>query len=180
MRRFVSTHMRILITGASGSGTTTLGRAVAERLGWFLADADDYYWLPTTPPYQRKRPTDERLRRILTDLSRHESAVVSGSVMRWGAELEDSFDLIVFLYLDTAIRLERLRVRELRELGYIDQEFLDWASQYDVDPPYGRSLAGHRQWLGERVCPVLCLEGDLSVRQRCDTVIRALDMGPKP
>lgn len=43
--------MHIHITGASGSGTTTLGRALAQALGWRYLDADRYYWLPTSPPF---------------------------------------------------------------------------------------------------------------------------------
>jgi adenylate kinase family enzyme len=43
--------MRVLITGASGSGTTTLGRALAARLGFAFLDADDYYWLPSDLPF---------------------------------------------------------------------------------------------------------------------------------
>jgi len=47
--------MLILITGASGSGTSTLGAALAKELGIAHLDADDYYWLPTTPPFTAKR-----------------------------------------------------------------------------------------------------------------------------
>jgi len=36
---------RIHILGASGSGTTTLGRALAERLQCPHFDTDDYFWL---------------------------------------------------------------------------------------------------------------------------------------
>ena len=46
---------RIHILGASGSGTTTLGRALAERLQCPHFDADDYFWVPTDPPL----PTSE-------------------------------------------------------------------------------------------------------------------------
>jgi hypothetical protein len=33
-------------------------------------------------------------------------AVVAGSIVGWGAELEDAFDLIVFVYLDASVRLD--------------------------------------------------------------------------
>jgi adenylate kinase family enzyme len=46
--------MRILITGASGSGTTTLGKTLASKLNWGFFEADDYYWLPTEPPYKKR------------------------------------------------------------------------------------------------------------------------------
>jgi carbohydrate kinase (thermoresistant glucokinase family) len=33
----------VLVMGVSGSGKTTVGQALAERLGWTFADADDYH-----------------------------------------------------------------------------------------------------------------------------------------
>ncbi|MFC1891954.1 AAA family ATPase, partial [Thermodesulfobacteriota bacterium] len=129
--------MRILITGASGAGTTTLGKAISSKLKWNFVDVDDYFWLPTKPLYQKERDCISRLEMILDELSKHEASVVSGSIMNWGVELEDSFDLIVFLYLETSIRLKRLKIREEKELGRANPEFLQWASEYDTEPSFG-------------------------------------------
>lgn len=168
--------VRILITGAAGSGTTTLGQYIAEQCHGEFLDADDYFWMPTLPPYQERRCRDERLAMIMQDASQFENTVISGSVMDWGRRLEDSFDIIVFLYLSTAIRVERLKRREMQLLGYIDQDFIVWASAYDSGPETGgRSLAKHTQWLSERTCPVIKLEGDLSVQQRADRVVNKIN-----
>ncbi len=166
--------MRLLITGASGSGTTTLGKTISSELGWSSVDVDDFYWLRTEPPYQVKREGSVRLNMILAELNRCKHAVASGSVMNWGLALEDSFDLIVFLYLETSIRLERLKTREERNLGAADPEFLQWASEYDMGPVGGRSLEKHEKWLSQRECKILRIEGDLSVQQRCALVIDAM------
>ena len=60
---------RIHILGASGSGTTTLGRALAERLQGPHFDTDDYFWLPTDPPYTQRRERTERQRLLMDDLT---------------------------------------------------------------------------------------------------------------
>lgn len=151
--------MKIHITGASGSGTSTLGRALATELQGAFLDADDYFWSPSTPPYQIQRPASERLALLLTDVGRADTVVVSGSVSAWGTDIEDAFDCIVFLYVDTDIRLARLRAREIQRYGTVNPAFLEWAAQYDAGPPEGRSLAKQRAWLAERKCPILCLEG---------------------
>jgi uridine kinase len=166
--------MRILVTGASGSGTTTLGRALSVSLGSSFLDADDYYWIPTSRPYEEKRDPAARLQLILADLRKASSAVVAGCVRTWGGELEDSFSLIVFLILDAEIRVKRLREREMSELGRVNEEFLVWAAQYDSGRMPGRSRALHEKWLSERSCPVLRLEGDLSVAERVARVTEAL------
>ena len=166
--------MLILITGASGSGTSTLGAALAKELGIAHLDADDYYWLPVAIPFISKRDHAERLSSLLRDVRAKQNAVLAGSILDWGLELENAFDLIVFLYLDAAIRVERLRAREIEFLGKADEEFLEWAAQYDAGIQGGRSLAKHQAWLAARTCPVLELRGDLSVRERVDAVLKHL------
>jgi hypothetical protein len=164
--------MLILITGASGSGTSTLGAALANELGIAHLEADDYYWLPTAPPFTTKRDRAERLSSLLRDVRAKQGAVLAGSIMDWGLELENAFDLIVFLYLDASIRVERLRAREIEFLGKADEEFLEWAAQYDAGILGGRSLAKHQAWLSARTCPVIELRGDLSVRERVAAVLK--------
>src|ERR1051325_1217571 len=104
--------MRVLITGASGSGTTTLGGALALSIDGEFFDADDFYWMPTDPPFFEKRTRDLRTSLFREALRSHPRVGVAGSIMGWGRELEDAFDLVVFLQLETAIRVARLRERE--------------------------------------------------------------------
>ena len=51
----------IHIFGASGSGTTTLGKKICKELGYKLMDTDDYFWMPTEPKFALKRPREERI-----------------------------------------------------------------------------------------------------------------------
>jgi len=167
--------MRVLVTGASGSGTTTLARALAEHLRWTHLDLDDYYWLPTSPPFRAKRDARERLRGCLGDLQAARDAVVSGSLVGWGEDLENGFDLVVFLYLSSAIRVARLRARETERFGTVDPAFLEWAAQYDEGPAEGRSLAKHLAWISTRKCAVLRIDGDLSTGERLRIVLDAIE-----
>ena len=52
----MSPHARVHVFGASGSGTTTLGRALAEALGSVHLDTDAYFWESTDPPFTTIRP----------------------------------------------------------------------------------------------------------------------------
>lgn len=48
-------NIRIHITGASGSGTTTLGKAIAKKYGIKHFDTDDFYWQKTKIPFTKKK-----------------------------------------------------------------------------------------------------------------------------
>jgi adenylate kinase family enzyme len=107
---------RIHIVSASGSGTTTLGVALAREIDGAHFDTDDFFWLPTDPPFTTKRPVEQRLSLLEAELTR-DSWVLSGSLMGWGDVLVPRFDLVVFLYVPPDVRLERIMERERRRYG---------------------------------------------------------------
>jgi len=177
---------RIHVMGASGSGTTTLGRALSGRLRVPHFDSDDYYWIPTVPPYQVKRDKAVRDARIAEDIRAFDDWVWSGSSVSWQHGALDRISLCVFLTLPGEIRLARLRAREQErhdsltgvpraELDKEAAEFMEWAARYDGGGVEVRSLALHEQWLATLVCPVLRLDGDRTTAQRVNAVLDAID-----
>ena len=166
--------LRVLILGASGTGTTTLGRALGNDLSFRVFDTDDYYWLPGTQPFQQKQVPEVRLANLLQALDVTTHAIISGSILNWGLELEDSLSLIVFLSVPAEIRVARLKARETRLYGSVDPQFLAWAAQYDEGKMSGRSRERHEQWLAKRTCPVLRIDGDTSTADRVGRVRAAI------
>ena len=141
--------------GASGAGTTTLARAMADHWAVPHADADDYFWIPSDPPYVEKRPEAERVALMERLFLPRESWVLSGSMLGWGDDVVARCDAVVFLTLDPAERLRRLEARERarHEGGAVDEaacaEFLEWARGYD-DPAFeGRSRVVTRDVAGQ-------------------------------
>lgn len=165
---------RIHILGASGSGTTTLAAAVAARRGHRHLDTDDYFWLPTDPPYQTPRPRDARLARLSGALDAEPAWVLSGSLCGWGDPLIPRFQLVVLLSVRTEVRMQRLRLRELGRYGgdaiapdgrlhQAHVAFLAWAARYDDADGTERSRMLHEGWLAALRVPVVRLDGDRPV-----------------
>lgn len=71
-------YNRIHVLGASGSGTTTVGRNISKKLDIPLFDSDDYFWAPTDPPYTLKREASLRERMLMADLEKHDRWVLPG------------------------------------------------------------------------------------------------------
>lgn len=174
---------RIHIVGASGSGTTTLGAALAQAMGVPHQDSDFFFWLPTEPPFTTQRPQAERLPMLKAALPADESWVISGSLLSWGREVEDRFDLMVFLYFDPEIRMARSIARERLRYGdriapggdmhEAHQKFMTWSRGYDDGSNGGRSLATHRAWLARLTCPVLEITDAPTVEESVARVLAA-------
>lgn len=157
------------ILGAAGSGTSTLGKRIALDMGWQWLDVDEFYWMPVEPPFTVKRPRDERLRDLNMALDEAGSAVVSGSLCRWGDALRDRFDLVVLMRTDAALRQKRIRAREKQRFGAriepggdlcaAHESFVEWAMLYDTADSSIRSLRLHEAWLATCPCPTLRLDG---------------------
>jgi adenylate kinase family enzyme len=160
---------RVGITGASGCGVTTLGAALAARLGAVHIDTDDHFWVATDPPYQVKRDIPERLVRLAEEQARTGRWVVSGTLGGWAEPALRGVELIVFLEVRTEVRLERLRRREQGRFGDsllpggamydTHREFIEWAAQYELGTEPGRSRPKHEAWLAQMDRPVLRLDG---------------------
>lgn len=177
--------LKLHIFGASGSGVTTLGNRLANRLNVSYFDSDDYFWERTEPPYIQRRAPAERNALLLQDLGKQSNWILGGSVIHWGDNLFLEFSLVVFLHLPHEIRMERLKKREYERYGaiiYTDplrskqyETFLAWAADYDHHTGIAnRTLQAHEDWLKRLHYPVLRLAGDLSTEERIKQVLAHL------
>lgn len=176
---------RVHILGASGSGTTTLARALCARHGWAHFDTDDYFWIRADPPFTDIRPIEERQAMLAAALDGAASWALSGSLCGWGDIFIPRFDLAVFLAVPTDIRIQRLTTREAGRYGpggiapggamhdaFV--EFMIWTTQYDDGAPTMRSRSMHEAWLARLPCPVLRLDGTRPVAALGDALDAAL------
>ena len=74
--------MKIVIVGASGSGTTALGKEIKKKTDFTHLDADDYYWRQTELPFSKKVPLNERNEKIKINFLSKENVIISGSMVR--------------------------------------------------------------------------------------------------
>ena len=185
---------RIHILGASGSGTSTLGQAVAARAGHVFLDTDDFYWLPSDPPYRFARELADRQALLGAELSRRARWVLSGSLTGWGDPFLPQLDVVAFLEVPTEVRLERLARREARRHGAAriapdgdlrarHEDFLAWAAAYETGTREGRNRAKHEAWIRALPpsLPFLRLDGTRPVDELVDVVLDvALPAGGAP
>ena len=121
---------------------------------------------------------------ICRDLMPEKNWILSGGIVTWTPCPPLDFTCIVFLYVPTEVRMERLRRRERKRFGNrIDEDgdmylthkkFIDWASRYDTGDIEGKTLARHEAYLRRQQIPVLEYRGIAEVTDITSRVLRAI------
>ena len=171
----------IIIFGAPGSGTSTIGRALAKELGFSHFETDDFSGIKVdVPPFRISRTLKERTILLQSALGRCNNFVISGSMWDWDTSFKPLFDLAVFITTPTNIRIERIEKREWEKHGErirvngdmfdTHRKFIAWAKTYDTDNP-DRSLKLHEQWIKTLPCPVFRIDGTLPIKENIGLII---------
>ena len=137
--------MIVIVMGVVGAGKTTVGRLLAERLGWEFADADDFHPPANVEKIRHgislsdadREPWLQRLREAIARwIAEKHDVVLACSALKRGyrKELEVGPE-VRFVYLKGSAGLIADRLR-LRHGHFADEKIL--ASQFaDLEEPEG-------------------------------------------
>lgn len=127
----------IAIMGANGGGKSTLAHALANRIGYYEMDMEDYYFpeqkasrqyilehpgaiqteylgeLPFSVP-RTKREVEDTLRE---DLQNHPQFVLSGVTMNWSEDIRNRIEIVFLVETPLEERLKRIFDREVKRFG---------------------------------------------------------------
>lgn len=135
--------MIAIVMGVTGSGKTTVGRLLAEQLGWEFADADDFHPRANVEKMERGVPLNDEDRapwldglrvQIMNWIANGQSAVLACSALKRNYRQELSVGREVrFVYLKGSPELIAKRLR-LRRGHFADEKIL--AGQFaDLEEP---------------------------------------------
>lgn len=122
---------RVLITGMSGAGKSTILAALADR-GYRTVDTDYDGW--ELPGAQWDAP------RMAGLLARHTTIAVCGTAQNQG-DFYDRFEQVVYLYAPLDVLLERVRTRMNNPYGKTPAQQRDMARFVDEVEPLIRRTA---------------------------------------
>ncbi len=171
----------IIIFGPAGSGKTTLGKAVAQRLDYPYYDIDDYIWKKDTAvPFTVMYSRDEKIGRLMHAISTQAHFVMAGSMDSFHTSFDPFFDLAVHLNADVEIRKIRIHRREFEMFGERILEggdmyenhmrFLDSAARYESDG--SPCLKMHLEWASSMPCKVMYLRGEEKTEFNAQRIVK--------
>ncbi len=175
--------MGIMIMGSSGAGKTTLGKLLANELGYTFVDIDEYIWRKDTEiPFSLMYSKDEKISRLQEAISNCEHFVMAGSMNSFHEYFDPYFELVVHLHTDAKIRVKRVHEREL---GWFGERVLEGGDMYEDHKKMLNDIAGydygtggctlqqHENWIKALNCKVIRLDGSDTLEKNLSRIIDA-------
>ena len=170
--------MGILICGLNGTGKSTLGRILADRLGYEFIDNEDLFFPKADPSYAFSGPrSKEEVIRLLEERISGNNRFIFAAVRgNYGGKLIASLDHIVLMEVPKPIRSRRVRDRSYQKFG---DRILPGGDLYDQESSWF-SLTDSRPetyvtaWLETVDCPVIRIDGTLPVEENVNYLVSVL------
>ncbi len=161
--------MGILICGLNGVGKSTLGKLLAQRLGWQFIDNEDLYFPKIDERYAYSDPkSKEEVIRLLEERIEKDRRFVFAAVKGdYGEKLASLLDYAIVVEVPREIRLARVRERSFRRFGERIREGGDLAERENA----WFSLVESRPedyvetWLKSVICPVIRVDGTRPIEE---------------
>ena len=175
--------MGIMICGLNGTGKSTLGRMLADRMGYEFIDNEELFFPKTDPSYMFSDPrSKEEVIRLLeeriSDNDRFIFAAVKGD---YGDKLIASLDHVVLIEVPKQIRRQRVRDGSYQKFG---DRILPGGDLYDIESKWfaltdSRPETYVTDWLKTVNCPVIRIDGTLPAEKNLDHIDSVLSYEAK-
>lgn len=168
----------IIVCGLNGTGKSTLGKALAEKLHFYFIDNEDLYFPKTDPIYIYAAPrTREEVEELLfNEIKAHGDFILSSVKGDHGGSIYPFFQYAVLIDVPKDIRIARVKDRSFQRFGNRmlaggdlyeqEQRFFDLVRSRDEDTV--------EKWVQTLNCPIIRIDGTKPIEENIDLIIEQI------
>lgn len=168
----------IIICGLNGTGKSTLGKALAEKLHFYFIDNEDLYFPKIDPAYiyaaPRTREEVEKL--LLNEINKNENFVFASVKGDYGEIIYSFFQYAVLIDVPKDIRIERVKNRSFQKFG---NRMLFGGDLYEQEERFfdlvkSRAENTVEKWIQTLNCPIIRIDGTKPIEENINIVIEQI------
>ena len=170
--------MGILVCGLNGAGKSTVGRTLADRLGYRFIDNEDLYFPKAGSSYEFSNPrSKEEVIRMLEDrIAQNDKFVFAAVRGDYGDKLISSLQTIVLIETPKSVRSRRVRDRSFRKFG---DRILQGGDLYEKEERWFAVVDSRpedyvTEWLEKVDRPVIRVDGTLPIEKNVEHIVSIL------
>ena len=168
----------IQICGLNGCGKSTLGRALAERIGFHFIDNENLNFSRTNTdePYMNPKSRTDVERLLMDEVSKHPDFVFSAVKGDYGKDIIPMYNYVVVIEVPKEIRSQRVRDRSFQKFG---NRMLMGGDLYDQEERFFQMVASRKDeyvdnWLQTVKCPIIRVDGTKPIDENVEHIIHVL------
>lgn len=167
--------MGIIVCGLNGTGKSTLGKVLAEKLDFYFIDIEDLYFPKTDSNYMytspRTRKEVEML--LLQEVKTHKNFVLASVKGDYGKNIYSFIQYAVLLEVPKDIRLQRVKNRSFQKFG---DRMLLGGDLHEQEEKFFRFVESReenivKEWVKSLKCPVIRIDGTKSIDENANFIM---------
>lgn len=168
----------IIICGLNGTGKSTLGKALAEKLHFYFLDNEDLYFPKTAPDYiyalSRTREEVEKL--LSNEINAHKNFVFASVKGDYGEVVYSCFQYAVLIDVPKEIRIQRVKNRSFQKFG---KRILSGGDLYEQEEHFfdfvkSRAETTVEEWVQCLNCPIIRIDGTKPIEENVNLIIEQI------
>jgi len=168
----------IQICGLNGCGKSTLGKALAEKLGFHFIDNENLYFSRpnANEPYANPKSRTEVEKLLIEEVSKHPDFVFSAVKGDYGKDLVPMYKYVIVMEVPPKIRSQRVRNRSFQKFG---NRMLMGGDLYHQEEAFFQMVDSRQDdyienWLEKVSCPIIRVDGTKPIDENVAYIIQAI------
>ena len=170
----------IMVCGLNGSGKSTIGKALADKLGFHFIDNEHLFFsrLSSDEPYINPRSHDEATNILMNEVRDNPNFVFAAVKGDYGREILPLYTHIVLIEVPKNIRMQRIRNRSYSKFG---ERMMAGGDLYEQEEQFfnfaeARSEDCSHNWAQTLSCPILKIDGTKPIEENVSLIFYIISL----